>query len=439
MAEEVIKGRIVFDMGKVSGPMGTGGKKQSLAGAVATGNIMADAVNKLIGPFIDGILSAVKPLAKILGMIGKMLGMILRPIMMIFSIALMPLLMMLRPIAKIINIMFRPYLKKAMEAMRTGAQLQREGKPLEAMAAFQLGSAFLLQPILDIMITVSQAIVQGIQFAFFEGVKLIITGIGLIATLIAKAFFGEETAEMVAGEFNKLLTKATDIEIKVIQKTGELFQGLKGAIDAGLTGALEYLQGKVGEDSPLKIAIMGLADETDSLTTAFVAAAERITEIEQGLLEGAAKEDKGGGVGTEGVSFGDILKGAFGLDTPGMTGPMGILFTLIKKIGASILGGGEGAEETGGAGIVGAMSTLDNVTATATTNMGTNFDTFRTGSVDPAKMSVEDLDTTIQGIQDKTVFIDVVTRHSTQGEGPGFNSEFNDDNTPQGRGSNTNG
>jgi len=107
----------------------------------------------------------------------KTVMLLIRPIGDILAIGLRPIIDILRPIGLFFRILIKPYLSKAMEAMRLGRGFLMAGEYEKAAEAYALGIGFLLKPFFDMMVTVSTISVQGV----LAGIKLL--GEGLLAVL----------------------------------------------------------------------------------------------------------------------------------------------------------------------------------------------------------------------------------------------------------------
>jgi len=136
-----------------------GGGKSGLAGGILGGlSDISPTLGKML-PLIAGIaggmailVTSSKMLQAVLGTIMKLFGLIVKPLGDILAIGLMPIIFILKPIALFFNTIMRPYLLKAMAAMRAGGEFIAQGKPGEAMGAFILGAQFLMKPFFDMVV-----------------------------------------------------------------------------------------------------------------------------------------------------------------------------------------------------------------------------------------------------------------------------------------------
>lgn len=139
------------------GGAGAGGMLGAIPGmgkALALLGVMAGALTLLVksSALLQGVLSG----------IGKLLMLIIRPLGDILGIALMPLLYIMKPIGIFFNTLMRPYLQKAMAAMKAGGAMLKEGDVAGAMGAFAVGGQFLLKPFFDMFVRGSEIVVSGL-------------------------------------------------------------------------------------------------------------------------------------------------------------------------------------------------------------------------------------------------------------------------------------
>jgi len=140
--KEKLKGINIFGGGDKTPAGGAGGgifggmEKQITLLAGIAGGIMI-------------IVSASKMLQRMLGSVVKVLMLILRPIGDMLAVALMPILYILKPVGLFFNTLMRPYIQKAMTAIRAGALYTKAGNIGGAMGMFGIGAQYLLQPFLD--------------------------------------------------------------------------------------------------------------------------------------------------------------------------------------------------------------------------------------------------------------------------------------------------
>ena len=144
------------------------GSAANIAGGMAGGGGILGGLSGIIGPLtaiaagIGIIVSASSFLKGMLGSIFKAIMLIVKPIGDILGVALMPILQILRPIGLFFNMMMRPYIQKAMEAMRAGGQLLMAGDLSGAAQAYLIGFQFLAKPLFDMMIRSTEMALTGI-------------------------------------------------------------------------------------------------------------------------------------------------------------------------------------------------------------------------------------------------------------------------------------
>lgn len=127
-----------------------------------------DGMIKALAPLavMGAILNSSKSLQAALHSVMRLVGLILKPIGDILAVGLMPIIEILRPIGMFFRILMKPYIQKAMEAMRLGRQFQRKGELGAATESYTLGSAYMMKPIFDTLTTTLTMAVQGILGGF---------------------------------------------------------------------------------------------------------------------------------------------------------------------------------------------------------------------------------------------------------------------------------
>lgn len=169
MADLTARLKLEIDKSSAEGIMGQVSKDVSGAGKGKMGGLgaLTGGIPKmlgLLGIIAGGITLLVKSsgmLQGVLKAVGKMIMFALRPLGDMLGVALMPILSVLRPIGRFFNMLMRPYIRKAMAAMRAGGLLMREGKEAEAMGAFGLGLQILLKPFADLTIKINAELLAG--------------------------------------------------------------------------------------------------------------------------------------------------------------------------------------------------------------------------------------------------------------------------------------
>jgi hypothetical protein len=241
----------IMDMvAKPSAAAGEAGAAGGLLGGMLTPMLAALAPLAIIAGGIAMIVKSSGLLQSMIGGITKVLMLILRPIGDILGVALMPLLYIMRPIGMFFNILMRPYLQKAMAAMRAGGALLQAGKPAEAMTAFMTGAEYLLKPILDLNVKV---ITEA-----FGGMADILGTMFRDVPFLGQAFMNLGVAIRAGGQsFIDVTTNMLDIQLGNVlamaeSKTGIVMSGIvKSLNDAEVSGAYSMAMMKTGICNPL--------------------------------------------------------------------------------------------------------------------------------------------------------------------------------------------
>jgi hypothetical protein len=217
-----IMGQITVNVAGKAASAVSGASKSGGGGIM--GNILG-AITSPLGIIATGmglLVASSGLLRNVLTGIGKTLLLILKPIGDILGVALMPILFILRPIGLFFNTLMRPYIQKAMEAMRAGNQLLQAGDTEGAAGAFNLGFQFLAQPLFNGIISGFTLVTQNILTAVRDLGTLIISVIpdplGALAPL----------KEGWNSTMNNLITK-----------TGDAGTTMKNAMDTALNTQLQ--------------------------------------------------------------------------------------------------------------------------------------------------------------------------------------------------------
>lgn len=206
-----------------------------------------------IGMGVHGMLSTVvsmfKPLLAVTRGIFKTIGLILRPITDLLAIGLMPILFILRPIALFFNTLMRPYIQKAMAAMRAGGQFIQAGMPEQAVQAFALGFQFLIQPIVDAFAAAFPAL-GGVAAAWGQGLEEQL----VLATTSASLAISDDVQEMMSNlQRNFEILNRLGIDPSVID-------AVYGAIREPLERAQGYVTDEWGLYNDAVTVMKSLAD-----------------------------------------------------------------------------------------------------------------------------------------------------------------------------------
>ena len=140
---------------------------------------------------ISIIVSMFKPLLSVAQNIFRLIGLILKPITDILAIGLMTIIFLLKPVAQFFNTLMRPYILKAMAAMRAGGAFLAADETEKAFGSFLLGAQYLIKPFTDLMInsiTTSMAAISEIIGQVLGGPDSILGGgFFLVADIIRAA------------------------------------------------------------------------------------------------------------------------------------------------------------------------------------------------------------------------------------------------------------
>jgi len=297
-----LEGRIKIDVEKKGGLLGepkTAMVGGGIAGGIGKGGGIGDIVGgigKLLGPLLiiaGAVTMMVKSSAMLQGAlkgIGKILMLILRPIGDILGMALIPLLYVLKPVGVFFNTLMRPYIRKAMAAMRAGGALMKAGKPEEAMGAFVTGAEFLLKPFLDVSVKVAGEMMGGFAdlLAAIPGVGDAFKGMGDVIRSGAQSFIDTTTnmldvqLGMVLGQAEASTGKSMFNVVKSLEDAEVTTGYVSGLIKGGITTNLEDTKDWVMKKWPGIYGII-LAPITDLQTDAKTEMETVTTNIESSL------------------------------------------------------------------------------------------------------------------------------------------------------------
>lgn len=106
---------------------GAGGGGAGVGLEAALGGGIGAAIGAILGPeltiiskLLEGIMGGFDGVMTILGMIGKLLGMMVMPFANLLIPLLIPVLQLLMPVVRVLNQLLRPIMQKMMAAMKTG-------------------------------------------------------------------------------------------------------------------------------------------------------------------------------------------------------------------------------------------------------------------------------------------------------------------------------
>jgi len=225
-------------------------------------------INKTLGALIAGIESGFTPLLKVIGAIGKMLGLIIMPFANLLIPLLLPVLQLLKPVVTFLNIFLKPLFAMLMKASKDVVpqiiQQLMGGDILGALGTFMDFVITQLQVIFDYLRPMLEAALQALISAVysfltidFEQVKSVLVNLlgedlGDVVTNFIKVLHGAVSAVMGfvsqlvgggvfdslfgEGEFENI--KETNQGFKIGTEVGEVLQGLWDQLNAFL-GSLE--------------------------------------------------------------------------------------------------------------------------------------------------------------------------------------------------------
>ena len=223
-----------------------------------------------IGGLVAMLAGASDMLKSVLGGILKTLMLILKPIGDILAIALMPLLHIMRPIGLFFNTLMRPYIQRAMMAMRSGGALMAQGDIEGAMGAFGLGAQYLLKPIFDGMLKGTSLMLTTLTDIFAS----VFDSAGMSKTADAMRSAGERVEGTVDSLIEKgfivLDSKLMDLAVKTDKATGSSGELTRAVYDLGsdmygTETATELLTDALNKAAP---KIEGLLPDLTTIDTA---------------------------------------------------------------------------------------------------------------------------------------------------------------------------
>lgn len=140
--------------GRPKDPLGGAAMKEQFGGAMST--VLKGLGIASAAALIVGVVSTWKPLINMIELIVKMVGFVLMPIANIVMVLLMPILLMLKPVVQAVNQVMAPFIKNAMEIMKSGAG----GGLVGMMAATGAASAVLLTGLVAVIVKLLGMVVE---------------------------------------------------------------------------------------------------------------------------------------------------------------------------------------------------------------------------------------------------------------------------------------
>jgi len=160
---------------------------------------------------VAGMLTVASPsLSNSINRVVNAVMMIIRPIGDILAVGLRPIIDLLKPVGLFFRILLKPYIQKAMEAMRLGRGFLAKGKTEEAAKAYALGIGYILKPFYDLATTISTSLLQGMTWIIKQ------LGIGLLS--------------IIPGASDEKIQKFSDNMDKLVQNIG--LTGAKMILDS---------------------------------------------------------------------------------------------------------------------------------------------------------------------------------------------------------------
>ena len=263
---EINKAKLEADLNSILGAgigagAGGGGKGGGGLGAgIGKAGGVGIALNQgieLLKKIVTVLEQSSSMLKGVLGGIAKILLLILKPIGDMLAVALLPLLYMLKPVARFFNMMMKPYIQKAMAAMKFGGQLLKEGKPEEAAEAFSLGFGFILKPLTDAFLDILAIQLTSLTDKIGEILSLI-PGLGWLGDAFLQV--GESVRESMNG-------MEAIMDVVLNQKLAALGQSMIDNSD--MTQAeVQKIMDKAGVDLPksMEDTTKEMKDELDDVS-----------------------------------------------------------------------------------------------------------------------------------------------------------------------------
>lgn len=241
MSDPVIKAKLVLDTSGSSGSNKSSGSGGVFGGGSFKG--MMGLFAKIAGAAM--IVAEISKVAfsgtmKVLSGILKMVGLLLKPLGDILAIGLMPLIFMLKPLAQVVNVLFKPYLRAAMVAMKAGNVFQAKGDMGKAAESYGMGFMALIKPFFDLFVSL---IVINLEI-LVSALQVILTPLAAMLSILVGFFTGINPETLFAGfiaGFDMLRFKIAEIGGEIITITNEM-----------IFGKIEELASDIGLDINLR-------------------------------------------------------------------------------------------------------------------------------------------------------------------------------------------
>jgi len=237
---------------------GSGGMLSSLAGASggSTGGTggLAGMLGGMTGA-LTGILAAVggiailvqssKMLQMTIGRLMKMVMLLIRPIGDMLSVLLMPLMMLIRPLSLFVNAMFRPFVREARNAFRSGMKFFSMGMTEKGTDAMFTGLQLMAAPFIKLLVI---ALGEGLKLAtdvIFAPIEMFLNALNGLGTVILSLIPGSEGAQEAWTNFMGEIISGTEA-VKTFAK-----DNIGVGIDAVLFGIDEWAEGLIAHSQVL--------------------------------------------------------------------------------------------------------------------------------------------------------------------------------------------
>lgn len=282
--------KVKFDI-----PTGEVDKIKNIAGSALGGLGKLGAAAGVAGAIVMSSPSLQNTLNKIV----KSVMMLLRPIGDIIAVGLRPIIDILRPIGLFFRILMKPYIRKAMEAMRVGRGFMAKGAYGQAAESYALGVGFLLKPIFDMMVTQATIMVQGV-----------IAGLKVLGTSLLDALGAHKLADRFGAVMDGMIQKVGTVGANIIVETDVMmeemlvrlkqgYENMKDLTDVSMRGMNQIM----GEQfiNILNVATNFFAPSLESTTNQMFDdilnyGRERVNELNR-MLNQPTRSTSGGGGG----------------------------------------------------------------------------------------------------------------------------------------------
>jgi len=263
---------------------GGGGMLSSLVGSSGGTGGSGGGISGMLGGMsgaLTGILAAVggiailvqssKLLQMTIGRLMKMFMLLVRPIGDMLAVLLMPLMMLIRPLSLFVNAMFRPFIREARNAFRTGMRFFSMGMTEKGTDAMFTGLQLMAAPFLKLLV-----------IAIGEGMKLYVDIIFAPIEMFLRALNGLGLVILQLVPFSEQAQEAwSNFMGGIIEGTNAVKTMAKDNIDIGITGVLD------GIDAWAE----GLIEHSTELASQAELSKEFLTVMEENGVKAATMKD----------------------------------------------------------------------------------------------------------------------------------------------------